>query len=277
MHLQGNSELEKIGQASRYLQERVDQAPEIGLILGSGLSETLSSLANERSFSFDEVPNFPTVTVKGHVGGLLFGRLEDRYILVQRGRVHYYEGYSMHEVVFPVRVMKLLGVRRLITTNAAGAINESFNVGDLVLIKDHINMIPDSPLRGGAIAELGPRFPNLNDAYSKGLREAAIRAAIKESIELKQGVYIATPGPMYETPAEIQAYKILGADLVGMSTVPEVIAAAQCGMEVLGVSCVTNIAAGIGHSKLTYEEVLEVTAERGKDLIKLIRAILWEI
>ena len=250
--------------------------PESALILGSGLSQALE-LEGEQCIPFHEIPNFPRPTVPGHAGELCFGRLEDKEILVQKGRVHYYEGRTMSEVVFPIRLMKLLGIKYLFITNAAGAINEEFSPGDLVLIKDHINMIPDNPLRGENLEELGPRFPTMSEAYSPRLREVAVRAGLKEGLELKEGVYLAAPGPMYETPAEIQAYKRLGADLVGMSTVPEVIAAVHCGLEVLGISCVTNMAAGIGHSKLTHEEVLEVTARRGKDLIRLIRAILREI
>lgn len=272
-----SAELKRLRAAASHIRQALKLKPTIGLVLGSGLSEALEGLEGERCVSFAEIPHFPSSTIVGHLGELCAGRLEGREILVQKGRVHYYEGYAMRQVVFPVQVMKLLGVGRLFITNAAGAINEGFSPGDLVLIKDHINMIPDNPLRGENIEELGERFPNMSEAYSRGLGEIAIRAAIKEEIELKEGVYVAAPGPMYETPAEIEAYKRLGADLVGMSTVPEVIAAAHCGLEVLGISCVTNMAAGIGHSKLTHEEVLEVTAQRGKDLIRLIRAILREM
>ena len=274
--LDPQEELARLREAASLLLERAPIEPQVGLVLGSGLSEAL----DPEGFTvvpFAEIPNFPRSTVAGHAGEVLLGELEGKPAVVQRGRVHYYEGYSMWEVAFPVRVMKLLGVRQLFLTNAAGAINEEFRPGDLVLIRDHINMIPDNPLRGPNLDELGLRFPNLCGAYSARLRELAIRAAIREGIELKEGVYVATPGPMYETPAEIEAYRRLGADLVGMSTVPEVIAAVHCGLEVLAISCVTNMAAGIGHSKLTHEEVLEVTAQRGKDLLRLIRAILREL
>ena len=269
-------ELERLRAAAEYIQGKIGLEPQVGIVLGSGLS-TAIGLEGERCLPFAEIPHFPRSTVAGHIGELCAGKFEDKGILIQKGRVHYYEGYAMREVAFPVRVMKLLGIEQLFITNAAGAINEKFSPGDLVLIKDHINMIPDNPLRGENLEELGERFPSMNEAYSSRLREIAIRAALAEGIELKEGVYVAAPGPMYETPAEIQAYKRLGADLVGMSTVPEVIAAAHCGLEVLGISCVTNMAAGIGHSKLTHEEVLEVTAQRGRDLIRLIRAILREM
>lgn len=271
-----DQELERLQTAAARVRRAFELEPELGLVLGSGLSQAME-LEDGRCLPFSEIPHFPRSTVPGHAGELCAGRIEGKVILVQKGRVHYYEGYSMAEVAFPVRLMRLLGVKRLILTNAAGAINESFSPGDLVLIKDHINMIPDNPLRGENLAGLGPRFPSMSEAYSPRLRETAIRAAIREGIELKEGVYLAAPGPMYETPAEIQAYKRLGADLVGMSTVPEVIAAVHCGLEVLGISCVTNMAAGIGHSKLTHEEVLEVTAQKGAELLRLVRAILREI
>ncbi|MCR4405051.1 MAG: purine-nucleoside phosphorylase [Candidatus Acetothermia bacterium] len=269
-------EIEKLQAAAAHLRQELPGTPELGLILGSGLSEAIE-LKDERCLGFGAIPHFPRPTILGHAGQLCLGELAGKKILVQKGRVHYYEGRTMAEVAFPVRLMKLLGVKRLIITNAAGAINEGFSPGDLVLIKDHINTIPDNPLRGENIEELGPRFPSMNESYSPRLRELAVRAALKEGLELKKGVYLAAPGPMYETPAEIQAYKRLGADLVGMSTVPEVIAAVHSGLEVLGLSCVTNMAAGIGHSKLTHEEVLQVTAERGKALIRLVRAIVREL
>lgn len=270
------TEIENLRAAAAYLRKEFERPPEVGLILGSGLSQA-AELGNEQCLSFGAIPEFPRPTVPGHAGELCLGRLENKGILVQKGRVHYYEGRTMAEVVFSVRLMKLIGVKCLFITNASGAINESFAPGDLVLIKDHINMLPDNPLRGANIEELGPRFPSMNDAYSPRLREIAVRAALKEGIELKEGVYLAAPGPMYETPAEIQVYKRLGADLVGMSTVPEVIAAVHCGLEVLGLSLAANMAAGIGHAKLTHEEVLEVTAQRGAELLRLIRAILREL
>ncbi|NIT80233.1 MAG: purine-nucleoside phosphorylase [Thermoplasmata archaeon] len=272
-----SEELEKLRAAAAHIQSKLELEPQVALILGSGLSSSLTDVEEGRNIPFDEIPYFPSSTVVGHAGELCGGRLEGQEVLIQKGRVHYYEGYSMGEVAFPVRLMKLIGIERLFITNAAGAINEGFSPGDLVLIEDHLNLIPDNPLRGENLEELGPRFPNLGEAYSPRLREIAVRAAIKEGLELKGGVYLAAPGPMYETPAEIQAYKRLGADLVGMSTVPEVIAAAHCGLEVLGISCVTNMAAGIGRSKPTHEEVLEVTSKRGEDLIRLVRAILREI
>lgn len=271
------SELKKLQKAALFVQKRAKISPKIGLVLGSGLSNALGKLEREQRFSWEEIPHFPQPTVVGHAGEWVFGLLEKKSVLISRGRVHFYEGYSMSEIAFPIRVMKLLGIERLILTNAAGAINTELQVGDFVLIRDHINTIPDNPLRGGNIAELGPRFPNLLDAYSARLRALAKEAAQALGLELKEGVYIATPGPMYETPAEIEAYKRWGADLVGMSTVPEVIAARHCGLEVLAISVVTNMAAGIGTDKLTHEEVLEITKRREGDLAKLLRAIVAKL
>jgi purine-nucleoside phosphorylase len=274
-HNDTKQEWEKLQSAAHFLKERIPHPPKVGLVMGSGLSAALGALENETSVPWGEIPHFPQPTVEGHAGELTFGTLGDKPLVVQRGRVHYYEGRSMSEIVFPVRLMKLLGVEILVLTNAAGAINDSFAVGDFVLLTDHINMIPESPLRGPNLEELGPRFPNLNDAYSPRLRALAHEAAREVGLTLREGVYVATPGPMYETPAEIRAYKRLGADLVGMSTVPEVIAARHCGLEVLGLSCVTNYAAGIKpEARPTHEEVLEVTKQRERDLAKLLRALL---
>ncbi len=267
-------ELAKLQRAARFVQRRIAISPTIGLVLGSGLSEALGPLEREQRLRWERIPHFPRSTVAGHAGEWVFGLLEKKPVLVSRGRVHFYEGYSMNEIVFPIRVMKLLGVERVILTNAAGAINREFSVGDFVLIRDHINAIPDNPLRGENIAELGGRFPNLLDAYSSRLRALAKEVSQSLGMELREGVYVATPGPMYETPAEIEAYKRWGADVVGMSTVPEVIAARHCGLEVLAISVVTNMAAGVGSNRLTHEEVLEVTKRREKDLAKLLRAIV---
>lgn len=268
------NELEILKHAARFVRERLALTPKIGLVMGSGLSDALGKLESEQRLLWTEIPHFPRPTVVGHAGEWLFGYLEQKPVLISRGRVHFYEGYSMAQLAFPVRLMKLLGIEKLLLTNAAGAINTKYRVGDFVLIRDHINTIPDNPLRGENISELGPRFPNLLDAYSAHLRALAHEAARDLGMTLREGVYIATPGPMYETPAEIEAYKRWGADVVGMSTVPEVIAARHCGLEVLAISVVTNMAAGIGGDKLTHEEVLEITKRREGDLAKLLRVIV---
>lgn len=271
-------EFKRLQEAANFLKKKIKETPRIGLVLGSGLSDALGKLTDEKRITFEDVPHFPKPTVQGHAGEYVYGQLEDKWVLIQRGRVHYYEGYEMHEVAFPIRVMQLIGVETTIITNAAGGINENFSVGDFVLIRDHINFIPSNPLRGKNIDQLGPRFPNLLDAYSGKLRTLAKKSAKRAEIELKEGVYVALPGPMYETPAEIQAYKRLGADLVGMSTVPEVIAARHGGLSVLGISVVTNMAAGIDPgTQLTHEEVLETMKRREKDFARLIHAILHDL
>ncbi len=271
------TELEKLYQAAHFVRGRTSCAPRIGLVLGSGMSEALAGLAAAQRLAWDEIPHFPRSTVAGHAGEWVLGQLEKKNVLISRGRVHYYEGYAMSQVAFPIRLMKIMGIEILVLTNAAGGINVNYKVGDFVLMRDHINTIPDNPLRGENISELGPRFPNLLDAYSARLRALAQTAARSIGLALKEGVYIATPGPMYETPAEIAAYRRWGADLVGMSTVPEVIAARHCGLEVLAISVVTNMAAGMGGDRLTHEEVLEITKRREQDLANLLRAIIRHI
>jgi len=272
------SQWRNLQEASEYLRARLKTTLSIGLIIGSGLGEALGRLDGEQRFAWKDLPHFPQPTVQGHIGEFVSGRLESKEILIQRGRVHYYEGRSMDEIIFPVRVMKLLGLQTLVITNAAGAINESFGVGDFVLIKDHINMIPDNPLRGPNLDELGPRFPNLNDAYSAQLRQRARQAAESVGLSLHEGIYLATPGPMYESHAEIQAYKRLGADLVGMSTVPEVIAAAHAGLEILGISCATNLAAGVNpDATLSHTEVVETLRRKGSEMRALLLGIIARV
>ncbi|MCS6902979.1 MAG: purine-nucleoside phosphorylase [Candidatus Bipolaricaulota bacterium] len=268
------TELERLQQAAQCVRERLTLAPKLALVLGSGMSEVLKDLEKVQRLAWEQIPHFPQATVTGHAGEWVFGLLEQTPILLSRGRVHHYEGYSMAQIAFPIRLMKLLGVERVILTNAAGGINKAYRVGDFVLIRDHINTIPDNPLRGENISELGPRFPNLLDAYSARWRAHAKEIAQELGLELHEGVYIATPGPMYETPAEIEAYRRWGADVVGMSTVPEVIAARHCGLEVLAISLVTNLAAGLGSDKLTHEEVLETTKRRERELARLLEELV---
>ncbi|MCS7275036.1 MAG: purine-nucleoside phosphorylase [Candidatus Bipolaricaulota bacterium] len=268
------TELERLQQAARFIRERLTLAPRIAIVLGSGMSEVLKDLEGAERLAWEQIPHFPRATVAGHAGEWIFGYLEKKPILLSRGRVHYYEGYSMAQIAFPIRLMKLLGIERAILTNAAGGINKDYKVGDFVLIRDHINTIPDNPLRGENLSELGPRFPNLLDAYSARWRAQAKEIARELGLGLHEGVYIATPGPMYETPAEIEAYRRWGADLVGMSTVPEVVAARHCGLEVLAISLVTNLAAGLGSDKLTHEEVLETTKRRENELARLLRELV---
>jgi len=267
--------LERLNKAAQVMKERLSPIPGVAVILGSGMSEAFGVPDGGVRIPWQEIPGFPLPTVAGHAGEFWAGKIEGKEVLIQRGRIHFYEGYPMEDVVFSTRLFGLLGIKTLIVTNASGAINPELKAGDLVLITDHINMLGENPLRGPNLDQLGPRFPDMSAAYSNRLREIAISAARAEGIELKQGVYIATLGPSYETPAEIRAFRTLGADLVGMSTVPEVIAANHAGMEVLGISCATNLAAGVNpDATLSHEEVIETTRRKGEEMRRLIYAIV---
>lgn len=266
-----------IQEAADYIQGKTNLRPEIGLILGSGLGVLADSLEEAAAFDYSDIPHFPVSTVEGHAGKLLLGKLMGKDVLMMKGRFHLYEGYDAAAVAFPIRVMKKLGVKMLLVTNAAGGINESYSPGDLMLIQDHINFMFRNPLIGPNEPELGVRFPDLSEAYSRELRALAKRVGEKEGIALREGVYAGMLGPSYETPAEIRMLRILGADAVGMSTVPETIAARHAGMEVLGISCISNMAAGILDQPLSHEEVME-TAERVKEtFIRLVTGILAEL
>ncbi|MBS3786750.1 purine-nucleoside phosphorylase [Candidatus Bipolaricaulota bacterium] len=271
------NKIEKIKESINLLSDRLSDNPGIGMVLGSGLSESLTPLLNEvEEVSWDEIPHFPEPTVEGHEGKYLCGTLHDKEVLIQQGRIHWYEGLPWDDVIYPVRVQKYFGIEKLIMTNAAGGINEAFTPGDLCVINDHINFSGDNPLRGPNSEVFGPRFPDLSHAYDEKLQEIATKAADNLDINLQQGVYAMTSGPSYETPAEINALRTLGADLVGMSTVPEVITANHSNMEVLAISCVTNKAAGM-QDKLTHEEVLEVTEKTNQKLGNLIGEIVKKI
>ncbi|MED0655240.1 purine-nucleoside phosphorylase [Anoxybacillus geothermalis] len=266
-----------IEKAADVLRQRMPAPPAIGLILGSGLGVLAEEIEEAVCIPYEEIPGFPVSTVEGHAGRLVCGRLEGAAVVAMQGRFHYYEGYSLREVTFPVRVMKALGVRQLIVTNAAGGVNEQFRPGDLMIISDHINLLGTNPLIGPNDPELGPRFPDLTEAYSRRLRQLAKEAAAKLGLRVQEGVYVANTGPSYETPAEIRMIRTLGGDAVGMSTVPEVIVARHGGMEVLGISCISNMAAGMSDAPLHHDEVVE-TAERVKtDFLRFIKAIVAEM
>ena len=247
--------------------------PEIGIILGSGLGEIAGEI-NGISIPYAEIPGFKSSGVQGHDGKLVIGELYSKPVIAMQGRLHYYEGNSLQEVIFPVRVMKLLGMEKLIVTNAAGGVNKDFTPGDLMVIADHINMLGDNPLIGKNFDELGPRFVDMSYAYSKDLIDVAEKAAKELNIKTTKGVYAAMIGPTYETPAEIRMLRVLGADAVGMSTVPEVIAANHMSVKVLGISCITNMAAGILDRSLNHEEVIETANRVKKDFKALIKGII---
>lgn len=269
--------MENINKALDYIQTKTSIKPEIALILGSGLGAIADDIENAVKIDYREIPGFPTVKVEGHAGCLVIGKLSDKNVVAMQGRFHFYEGYSMSTVVFPMRVMKLLGAEILIVTNAAGGVNTNFTSGDLMIIKDHINAMGTNPLIGENYAALGPRFPDMTFAYNKDFIYLAEKIAADLNIKIQKGVYYASSGPSYETPSEIKMVRMLGADAVGMSTVPEVIVANHMGMKVLGVSCITNMAAGILAQPLDHKEVIE-TANRIKlDFIKLMKEIINQI
>lgn len=264
----------KLAEARRYIMERVSSLPEIGIILGSGLG-SFADLAEEKTvILYKDIPHFPISTVEGHAGQLVFGKVAGRKVMIMQGRFHYYEGYTMQEVTFPIRVMQVLGATGLIVTNAAGGINPAVKPGDLVLIKDHLNLMGDNPLRGANLLSLGPRFPDLSEGYDLEWRQKALTIARELGINPREGVYAAMSGPNYETPAEIRYLRAIGADMVGMSTVPEVLVANHGGMQVLGISCITNMAAGILPQKLSHAEVMETAGRIEKQFVQFVQALV---
>ena len=266
--------LTQIKASADFILKQSKYKPEIGLILGSGLGSLADAIEDAEYYNYADIPNFPTSTVEGHAGRLVIGKLGNKQVVAMQGRFHYYEGYSLDKVTFPVRVMKLLGVSKLIVTNAAGGI--SFGPGTLMAITDHINMTGQNPLIGKNLDDFGPRFPDMSKAYTPAYREIAHKVADKLGIKLEEGVYLGVTGPTYETPAEIRAFKSLGADAVGMSTVPEVIVAAHSDLKVLGISCISNFAAGL-QEELNHEEVVEVTERIKGDFKGLLKAILSKL
>ncbi|WHH60550.1 purine-nucleoside phosphorylase [Petroclostridium sp. X23] len=266
--------IEKIKESAAYLKNKLNVQPDIAMVLGSGLGVLADEIEQAIEIDYAEIPNFPVSTVEGHAGKLVVGKLNDKIVMAMKGRFHYYEGYPMDEVVFPIRVMKMMGINNLLVTNAAGGVNKDYEPGDLMVIKDHIKFFSESPLRGKNIEEFGPRFNDMSNAYTEELRELAKEVAYGLDLNLREGVYSFMPGPSYETPAEIRMLQIVGADAVGMSTVPEVITAAHAGMKVLGISCITNMAAGILNQPLHHQEVME-TAERVREkFLMLVKAIV---
>ncbi|MCG8498803.1 MAG: purine-nucleoside phosphorylase [Firmicutes bacterium] len=266
--------IEKMEQSAAFIRSKIEMQPEIAAVLGSGLGVLADEVEEAVEINYADIPHFPVSTVEGHAGKLVIGKLEGKAVMVMKGRFHYYEGYGMDEVAFPIRVMKLLGINNLLVTNAAGGINKKFEPGDLMLIKDHIKFFSESPLRGKNIEAFGPRFNDMSDCYTAALRETAKEIAYGLGLVLQEGVYGFMPGPSYETPAEIKMLNVLGADAVGMSTVPEVIVATHAGMKVLGISCISNMAAGILDQPLHHEEVMETAESVKEKFLTLVRAII---
>ena len=252
---------ELINETAQYLIESVGDMPKIAIILGTGLGDLVNHIKIKVAIPYEEIPNFPISTVEGHSGRLIFGHLGGKYIMAMQGRFHYYEGYNMKEATFPVRVMKAVGVKTLFVSNAAGGMNPNFKIGDLMIITDHINFFPEHPLRGKNFDELGPRFPGMVDVYSPRLNKMVREIARANDIRLVEGVYVATQGPSYETPAEYRFFWRMGADAVGMSTVHEVIVARHAGLEVFGMSVITDIGAEGVVEEASHEEVQKAAAK----------------
>jgi purine-nucleoside phosphorylase len=244
-----------IKEAASFLTAKMTTCPQTAIILGTGLGELVNDIEIELEIPYEQIPNFPVSTVEGHKGKLIFGKMGGKDIMAMQGRFHYYEGYSMQQVTFPVRVMKAIGIKTLFVSNAAGGMNGAFEIGDLMMISDHINRFPEHPLRGKNFSELGPRFPDMSGAYSPRLQKMALEIASELEINMHQGVYVGTSGPTFETPAEYKFFKIIGGDAVGMSTVPEVIVARHSGMEVFAISVITDIGLEGKIVEVSHEEV----------------------
>jgi purine-nucleoside phosphorylase len=266
--------IDAIASAVEHIRSKSTIQPKVGVILGSGLGNVVDAVEAVATIPYGEIPGARASTVVGHQGKMILGRAKGVDVAVMQGRVHFYEGYEMDEVMFLSRVLGRLGIQKLIVTNAAGGVNTSFQAGDLMLISDHINFMGVNPLRGPNVEALGVRFPDMSEAYPEALRNIARDVAGGMNLKLQEGVYLALSGPTYETPAEIRAFRTIGADAVGMSTVPEVIAMSHMGIPVLGISCITNMAAGILKQKLTHQEVMDTTARVQKEFTALVLGVL---
>ena len=269
--------LQQINETAAYIRERVQNLPRIGVILGSGLGNLSDLIDVEVEMKYADIPHMPVSTVQGHSGRLLFGKLAGREVVAMAGRFHYYEGYDMKQVTFPVRVMRHLGVETLFVSNAAGGMNKEFRVGDVMVITDHINLFPENPLRGKNYAELGPRFPAMTEAYSHALIDMADDIAREDGIRLMHGVYVGTPGPTFETPAEYEYFRVIGGDAVGMSTVPEVIVANHAGMRVFGVSVITDLGGKDIKEVPSHEEVQKAAIKAQPIMTRIIKEMLDRI
>ena len=260
--------LERIQETADFLKSKMHTHPETAIILGTGLGSLANEITDKYEIGYETIPNFPVSTVEGHSGKLIFGKLGNKDIMAMQGRFHFYEGYSMKEVTFPIRVMRELGIKTLFVSNAAGGMNPTFEIGDLMIITDHINFFPEHPLRGKNIP-YGPRFPDMSEAYNQALIRKADEIANEKGIKVQHGIYIGTQGPTYETPAEYKMFRILGADAVGMSTVPEVIVANHCGIQVFGISVITDLGVEGKIVEVTHED-LQKAADAAQPLMTTI-------
>jgi purine-nucleoside phosphorylase len=269
--------LEKIKATANFIKDRIKASPETGIILGTGLGGLVKEIEIIDSIPYTEIPHFPVSTVDGHAGRLIYGKLGNKEVLAMQGRFHYYEGYSMKEVTFPVRVMKFVGVKQLFVSNASGGLNPEWHVGDLVIITDHINFFPEHPLHGKNDKELGPRFPDMSKVYNERLRNKAKLIALEHNIPVKEGIYIGVQGPTFETPAEYRMFRILGADVIGMSTVPEVIAARHSEMKVFGISIITDSGVPGEIVEISHEEVQEVAMKAEPKMTLILKKLIESI
>lgn len=268
--------LEKIKESVEFIKKQITGEIEIGIVLGSGLGGLVKEISIEKEISYKDIPNFPISTVEGHKGALIIGKLGGKRVIAMQGRFHYYEGYEASQTVFPIRVMKFLGIKYLFLSNAAGGMNPNFEVGDLMIINDHINLIPN-PLIGKNYSELGPRFPDMSEAYSKEIIEKAIAVAKDLKIKIHQGVYVATTGPTFETPAEYKYFHIIGGDAVGMSTAPEVIIARHMGLPCFAISIITDMAVAGTVIPVSHEEVLKAANIAEEKMTKIFTQLIEKL
>jgi purine-nucleoside phosphorylase len=268
---------ERAQEAARLIRSRTDVDVTVAVVLGSGLGAFANDLTEATEIPYDEIPGFARSTVEGHAGRLVVGKSGEVIVAAMQGRFHFYEGYSLQEVTFPMRVLKLLGVRTVVLTNAAGALNVEFTPGSLMVISDHLNLLGDNPLRGPNDERFGPRFPDLTSVYARRLQDVVIEEARTLGLKLPRGIYGALAGPSYETPAEIRMLRTLGADVVGMSTVPEAIVARHMAMEVVGISCITNLAAGVSDEPIDHSQVMAIGERVRGDFTTLLRRVVGRL
>ncbi len=266
--------IEKINQTAEYIRSKVSDMPKTAIILGTGLGALVDHIEEKQYIPYSEIPNFPISTVEGHSGNLIFGKLGNKKVMAMQGRFHFYEGYDMKTVTFPIRVMKALGIKTLFVSNAAGGMNPEFIIGDIMIITDHINLFPEHPLRGKNYSELGPRFPDMSEAYSKRLIKHATEIANEKGIRVMHGVYVGTQGPTFETPAEYKYFHIIGGDAVGMSTVPEVIVARHSGIEVFGVSVITDLGVDGIVEEVSHEEVQKAAQKAQPKMMEIMTELV---
>lgn len=263
-----------IEEAVTFIKEKVSYDIEVGVVLGSGLSQMVDQVTEKITIPYEDIPHFKSSTVKGHDGALVFGKYQDKYVVMQSGRYHFYEGYSMEEVTFPIYVFKALNIKTLVLTNSCGGINETFKPGDLVVINDFINLMPTNPLIGMNDDTLGPRFPDMTEPFNVGLRESMKNAYHKHDVPYQEGIYAGFMGPYYETKAEIQMIKRMGADMVGMSTVPETIVANYLGLNTIAIATITNMATGIQKVKHSHDNVVKMAQQASRNLLKIMDSFL---